>query len=77
MCRAFNGIKYSGLVHGMLICFLIYAATSNSFADPGTLTYLLCFILALSRIGKIDSAKESITYEYGVENKKVDSRLPV
>ena len=47
MCRMFNGIKYSGLVHGMLICFLMYAATSNSFADPGTLTYLLCFILAL------------------------------
>lgn len=68
MCRTFNGIKYSGLVHGMLICFLIYAATSNSFADPGTLTYLLCFILALSRIGKIDSAKESVIYEYGMEN---------
>lgn len=68
MYRTFRGIKYSGLVHGMLICFLIYAATSNSFADPGTLTYLLCFILALSRIGKIDSAEESVTYEYGMEN---------
>ena len=57
MCRMFNGIKYSGLVHGMLICFLMYAATSNSFADPGTLTYLLCFILALSRIGKVDTLR--------------------
>lgn len=77
ICRNFNGIKYSGLVHGMLICFLMYAATSNSFADPGTLTYLLCFILALSRIGKNGAFEESVSNEYGVENKKIDSRLSV
>lgn len=77
MCRMFNGIKYSGLVHGMLICFLMYAATSNSFADPGTLTYLLCFILALSRIGKVDTFKENLIYGNGMESKEANSRLPV
>lgn len=77
MCRMFNGIKYSGLVHGMLICFLMYAATSNSFADPGTLTYLLCFILALSRIGKVDTFKENSIYGNGMESKEANSRLSV
>ncbi|RHS62208.1 O-antigen ligase domain-containing protein [Ruminococcus sp. AM45-9BH] len=77
MCRMFNGIKYSGLVHGMLICFLMYAATSNSFADPGTLTYLLCFILALSRIGKVEDFKENSIYGNGMESKEANSRLPV
>lgn len=77
MCRMFNGIKYSGLIHGMLICFLMYAATSNSFADPGTLTYLLCFILALSRIGKVDTFKENSIYGNGMESKEANSRLPV
>lgn len=77
MCRMFNGIKYSGLVHGMLICFLMYAATSNSFADPGTLTYLLCFILALSRIGKEDTFKENSIYGNGMESKEANSRLSV
>lgn len=77
MCRMFNGIKYSGLIHGMLICFLMYAATSNSFADPGTLTYLLCFILALSRIGKVEDFKENSIYGNGMESKEANSRLPV
>lgn len=77
MCRTFSGIKYSGLVHGMLICFLLYAATSNSFADPGTLTYLLCFILALSRIGKNNVLEENVTYEYAMENKEINSELSV
>ena len=77
MCRMFNGIKYSGLVHGMLICFLMYAATSNSFADPGTLTYVLCFILALSRIGKVEDFKENSIYGNGMESKEANSRLPV
>lgn len=68
MYQSFKGLKYSGLVNGMLLCFLVYAATSNSFADPGTLTYLLCFILALSRIGKVDTNEETMDYEYCLEN---------
>ena len=77
MHRNYNGVRYGGLVRGMLFCFLIYAATSNSFADPGTLTYLLCYILALSRIGKVDTFKENTTYGNGMESKEADSRLPI
>lgn len=77
MCRSFKEFKYSGLVNGMLVCFLVYAATSNSFADPGTLTYLLGFILALSRIGKVDTSMENIDYEYCMENKKNNTGLSI
>lgn len=68
ICNNFNGFKYRGVVYGMLLCFLLYSATSNSFADPGTLTYLLCFILALSRIGKADTFKEDSSFEFNMEN---------
>lgn len=76
-CLILNGKKYTRLVQGMLFCFLLYAATSNSFADPGTLTYLLSFILALSQIRKTNIFRKDITYGHDMENKKTNSRLSI
>ena len=77
ICRKLGGYKYKGLVHGMLLCFLLHAATSNSFADPGTLTYLLCIILALSRIGKVTDDMEDMNYEFTLESKESHTELAI
>lgn len=60
-----NNLLYKGLVKGMLICFLLYAAFSNSFGDPGTLNYLLFFILGLTRVGK-----QKISASIGISTKE-------
>ncbi|MCF0115963.1 MAG: hypothetical protein HUJ56_11465 [Erysipelotrichaceae bacterium] len=61
MCQYIKKIKFKRAVNGMLMCYLLNAATSNSFGDPGTLVYLLCFILGLSRVGSLMNLEEIIT----------------
>lgn len=50
MPKVLERLNIKNMINGMLFCFLTYGATSNSFGDPGTLIYLLCAILAFSRI---------------------------
>lgn len=48
--RIINGINVSSSVRGMLFIIFIVGGTSNSFGDPGTLNYIIYFLLALSYI---------------------------
>ena len=75
--HSFKLIKYTRLVQGMIVCFLLYVATSNSFANSGTLTYLMSLILALSQIGKTNTFRKEITYEHDMETKKTNSRFSI
>ena len=77
MYKRLMDLKFSGLIHGMLFCYLLYGATSNSFGDPGTLVYLLSFILAFSQIGKVVTNRERTRYEFVLASEKSSTKLPI
>lgn len=54
-CNLF-GVNYKSMLNGMLVCFLVVAAASNSIGDPGTLNYMLWGLLSFTNV----AARKSI-----------------
>ncbi len=50
MIKKYQNLDIRRIINGMLISYLVIGGMSNSFADPGSLNYILWIILALSRI---------------------------
>lgn len=50
MAKTVGDIKAKSMINGMLACFLLLAATSNSIGDPGTLNFMFWAMLAFSRV---------------------------
>lgn len=52
------GITYNSMLKSMIVCFLIVIAGSNSIGDSVTLNYMLCGLLAFTRVSALKRVTE-------------------